>query len=498
MPSVLPHDVVNSAAPTPAWRWINRYAQLGNAFHTAQAPQVLSAPYWVAHSDAVAQLLNLPEGWTQSPDWLSAFSGNALLEGSRPVATVYSGHQFGVWAGQLGDGRALLLGETEQGVEIQLKGAGRTPYSRMGDGRAVLRSSIREFLCSEAMHGLGIPTTRALCVTGSDDPVRREEIETSAVVTRVAPSFIRFGHFEHFSSLGQKTELRRLADFVIEHHYPECQQSDGRFNDQPYAKLLHAVALRTAELLAHWQAVGFCHGVMNTDNMSILGLTLDYGPFQFLDGYDPGHICNHSDTQGRYAYARQPNVAFWNLHCLAYALQPLIQDQELALSALDVYRHHYPEQLEQRLRAKLGWSQTLEGDRALLEDTLRLLSNEKTDYTIFWRRLSHYVADGQSARLRDLFINPQEIDAWLRRYDERMAQEDAVLASGRMLRTNPKFVLRNYLGELAIRQARQHDFSGVEKLLTLLESPYDEHPGHEAEADFPPAWASSIEISCSS
>jgi uncharacterized protein YdiU (UPF0061 family) len=496
-PSLL-QDPVKSDALIPNWRWVDRYAQLGTAFHTPLASQPLRDPYWVAHSQSVAQQLGLPAGWMQSDEWLNVLSGNAVFAGSRPVATVYSGHQFGVWAGQLGDGRALLLGETEHGLEIQLKGAGRTPYSRMGDGRAVLRSSIREFLCSEAMHGLGIPTTRALCVIGSDDPVRREEIETSAVVARVAPSFIRFGHFEHFASLGQHAELRQLADFVIEHYYPECRQEDGNFKDQPYAKLLHAVARRTAELLAHWQAVGFCHGVMNTDNMSILGLTLDYGPFQFLDGYNPGHICNHSDTQGRYAFARQPNVAFWNLHCLAHALQPLIQDQELALSALDVYRHHYSLQLEQHLRAKLGWSQTLEGDRELLEEALHLLAAEKTDHTIFWRRLSHYVRDGQSTRLRDLFINSADIEAWLRRYDERMAQEDASSASERMLKTNPKFVLRNHLGELAIRQASQHDFSAVAKLQALLESPYDEHPGHEAEADFPPAWASSIEISCSS
>ena len=477
--------------------WINRYAALGPAFHTALPPQPLPAPYWVGRSRATGELLGLADDWMTSDELLQAFSGNRLLAGSEPVATVYSGHQFGVWAGQLGDGRALLLGETEAGLEVPLKGAGRTPYSRMGDGRAVLRSSIREFLCSEAMHGLGIPTTRALCVTGSEAPVRREEIETAAVVTRVAPSFIRFGHFEHFAANDRPAELRQLADFVIDRYYPGCRGTD-RFGGNAYAALLEAVSERTAALLAHWQAVGFCHGVMNTDNMSILGLTLDYGPFQFLDGYDPAHICNHSDTQGRYAYARQPNVAYWNLFCLGQALLPLIDDQEVALAALESYRTRYPAELEARLRTKLGLQRQESGDRELVEDTLRLLAAGKTDHTIFWRRLSCYAADAQSAPLRDLFIDRAACDAWLRRYDARLAQEDSGAASAAMLRVNPKFVLRNHLGELAIRQARERDFSGVSTLLALLETPYDEHPGHETEAGFPPDWASSIEISCSS
>jgi len=495
--SVANHARVEPPAATAGLSWVNRYAALGPAFHTALPPQALPAPYWVGQSRAVGRVLGLPEDWTQSDDLLQALSGNRPLPGCQPVATVYSGHQFGVWAGQLGDGRALLLGETDGGLEVQLKGAGRTPYSRMGDGRAVLRSSIREFLCSEAMHALSIPTTRALCVTGSDAPVRREEIETAAVVTRVAPSFIRFGHFEHFAAHDQPEELRRLADFVIDSFYPDCRQTD-RFAGNPYAALLEAVSERTAALLAQWQAVGFCHGVMNTDNMSILGLTLDYGPFQFLDGYDPAHICNHSDTQGRYAFARQPNIAYWNLFCLGQALLPLIGDQELALAALASYRERYPAELEARLRAKLGLAQSEDGDRELVEDTLRLLTAEKTDHTIFWRRLSHFAADGQAAPVRDLFLDRAACDAWLQRYEARLAQQDRHLTSAAMLRVNPKFVLRNHLGELAIRQARGKDFSGVARLLALLEHPYDEHPGHEAEAGFPPEWATSIEISCSS
>lgn len=484
------------AAVASGLHWVNRYAALGPAFHTALPPQPLPAPYWVGQSRAVGELLGLPQDWVNSEDLLQALSGNRPLAGSQSVATVYSGHQFGVWAGQLGDGRALLLGETDGGLEIQLKGAGRTPYSRMGDGRAVLRSSIREFLCSEAMQGLGIPTTRALSVTGSDAPIRRETIETAAVVTRVAPSFIRFGHFEHFAAKDQPEELRRLADFVIDRYYPACRTSD-KFAGNAYAALLEAVSERTAALLAQWQAVGFCHGVMNTDNMSILGLTLDYGPFQFLDGYDPAHICNHSDTQGRYAYGRQPNIAYWNLYALGQALLPLIGEQELALAALESYKTRFPAELEARLRAKLGLQQAEAGDRALVEGILKLLAQERVDHTIFWRRLSHYTADSQATPVHDLFLDRVALDEWLRLYDARLAREDGKAAT-LMLGTNPKFVLRNHLGELAIRQARDKDFSGVAKLLALLETPYDEHPGHEAEAGFPPDWASSIEISCSS
>lgn len=484
------------AAVDSGLTWVNRYAALGPAFQTALPPQPLPAPYWVGQSRSTGQALGLAQDWVNSEDLLQAFSGNRPLAGSQSVATVYSGHQFGVWAGQLGDGRALLLGETDGGLEIQLKGAGRTPYSRMGDGRAVLRSSIREFLCSEAMHGLGIPTTRALCVTGSDAPVRREEIETAAVVTRVAPSFIRFGHFEHFAANDKPDELRRLADFVIDSYYPACRRTE-KFAGNAYAALLEAVSEKTAALLAQWQAVGFCHGVMNTDNMSILGLTLDYGPFQFLDGYDLAHICNHSDDQGRYAYGRQPNIAYWNLYCLGQALLSLIEEQELALAALESYKTVFPAELEARLRAKLGLSQAETGDRALVEGILKLLAQERVDHTIFWRRLSHYAADGQATPVRDLFLNRPALDEWLRRYDARLARAEGHVAAA-MLKTNPKFVLRNHLGELAIRQARDKDFSGVAKLLGLLETPYDEHPGFDAEAGFPPDWASSIEISCSS
>jgi serine/tyrosine/threonine adenylyltransferase len=476
------------------------FSQLGPAFFTPLDPQALSSPYWVGQSSAMARELGLTDEWMQSNDALQALTGNAKLPGSQPLASVYSGHQFGQWAGQLGDGRAILLGELTapdgQGWEIQLKGAGLTPYSRMGDGRAVLRSSIREFLCSEAMHGLGIPTTRALCVTGSDQPVRREEIETASVVTRCAPSFIRFGHFEHFSYNNLHVELKALADYVITRYYPDCTHAAN-----PYAALLQAVSERTAIMVAQWQAVGFCHGVMNTDNMSILGLTIDYGPFQFLDVFDPAHICNHSDTGGRYSYNRQPNIAYWNLFCLGQALLPLISErgeQDEALAALEPYKSIFPEQLEMRMRHKLGLASSLDGDKALIEGILKLLAQNKVDYTIFWSRMTTSVASNDWESVRDLFLDRQSWDAWLLQYSERLAQLDRGLMADLMQKSNPVYVLRNHLGEQAIQKAKQKDFSEVERLLKLLQAPFTAVVGMEAYAAFPPDWASRIEISCSS
>ncbi|ABM41868.1 protein of unknown function UPF0061 [Acidovorax sp. JS42] len=488
-------DATPVAPLVPAWQ--PGFAALGSAFFTPLRPTPLPQPHWVGTSAEVGALLGLPEAWQQRDDALQAFTGNTLLPGSQPLASVYSGHQFGVWAGQLGDGRAILLGETATGQEVQLKGSGRTPYSRMGDGRAVLRSSIREFLCSEAMHALGIPTTRALCVTGSPAPVQREEVETAAVVTRVAPSFIRFGHFEHFAARGQEAELRALADYVIDRYYPDCRRSQ-EWEGNAYAALLHAVSERTAALLAQWQAVGFCHGVMNTDNMSILGLTMDYGPFQFLDAFDPGHICNHSDVRGRYAFDRQPSVAYWNLLCLAQALLPLIGEVDTARAALQSYEGSFGRQFLARIRAKLGLQQAREGDAALVDGLLRLLAADRVDYPIFWRRLSGAVATEDFEPVRDLFLDRAALDAWLLQYKELLALDGWALAADLMHKTNPRFVLRNHLGEQAIRAAKLGDFSELQTLQRLLARPFDDHPGHEAYAGFPPDWASSISISCSS
>ena len=419
----------------------------------------------------------------------------------QPLASVYSGHQFGVWAGQLGDGRALLLGEANTSAgprEIQLKGSGLTPYSRMGDGRAVLRSTVREFLCSEAMHGLGIPTTRALCFTTSPQPVRREMIETAAVVTRVAPSFIRFGHFEHFAHHGPIEQLRTLVDYVIRHYYPECADAP-----QPALALLGAVSRRTARLMAQWQAVGFCHGVMNTDNMSILGLTIDYGPFGFLDAFDPGHVCNHSDTQGRYAFARQPGVAFWNLHALAHALMPAADSTvEAVREALEPYKAEFAEAMQAQLRGKLGLSTAHTDDAALADDLLQLMAQDRVDHTIVFRALGQLSSrsDAPIAVFGDHFIDQAALTAWVQRYRQRLQSEGSLDAERhpRMHRHNPKYMLRNHLAETAIRRAGEGDFSDVKRLLKLLENPFDEQPEAQADAGLPPDWAQHLEVSCSS
>jgi len=488
----LPPDVA-----APHVRWTQRFLTLGEDFSTPVPATPLPSPYWVSASRGLARELGLDEAWLASDQALQQLTGNAPWAPGPSTASVYSGHQFGQWAGQLGDGRALLLGEldTPQGVmEVQLKGAGRTPYSRMGDGRAVLRSSIREFLASEAMAGLGIPTTRALAVTGSAAPVRRETWETAAVVTRVAPSFIRFGHFEHFAHHDLHGPLRRLADHVIDHHYPECRDGGGH----PYARFLEAVSARTANLMAQWQAVGFCHGVMNTDNMSILGLTLDYGPFQFMDGFNPRHICNHSDHQGRYSWVRQPNMAYWNLFCLGQALLPLMDDPDQALAALEPYKTLYPQALQAHMAVKLGLADPGAVDSALLDSVFTLLASEEVDYPQFWRRLSEHVAGAPEEHVLDLFVDRAAAQAWLLQYSEQTSSIPKGVKADLMLKTNPKYLLRNHLAEMAIQQAQQGDFGMVDNLLAVLAAPFDAHPAFETWAGLPPDWSRQIQISCSS
>ena len=491
------------SAAEPAWLPDGFTRALGGQFHVQQPSQPLPEAHWVARCDRLADELGWA-GWMRHPEALQLLAGN-VAPPSGSLATVYSGHQFGVWAGQLGDGRALLIGEADTPlgrVEVQLKGSGLTPFSRMGDGRAVLRSSIREFLCSEAMHALGVPTTRALAVVGSPLPVRRETVETAAVVTRVAPSFLRFGHFEHFAHSTENPQaLRHLTDATISRYFPELEGASS-----PYTALLEAVARRTAELMAHWQAVGFCHGVMNTDNMSILGLTIDYGPFGFLDVFDPGHICNHTDHQGRYAYARQPNVAFWNLHALAQALLPLITDSDAALAALEPYKTAFPNAMLARLSAKLGLATVQDGDQALIDDLLRRMAADQCDFTITFRRLGEFSSapDAVNAAVRDLFRDREAFDTWASRYAARLRHEASVDVERRlrMNRSNPKFILRNHLAEVAIRDAQAGDFGETQRLLELLAHPYDDQPGVGFDtapyAGFPPEWAQSIEVSCSS
>ncbi|MGE8616143.1 MAG: protein adenylyltransferase SelO, partial [Achromobacter veterisilvae] len=355
-------------------RAVNSFAALPAVFHTRLAPQALNNPRLLHANADAARLIGLDPSVLSTPEFLGVFSGAQPLPGGDTLAAVYSGHQFGVWAGQLGDGRAHLLGEVEgpEGAwELQLKGSGMTPYSRMGDGRAVLRSSVREYLASEAMHGLGVPTTRALALVVSDDPVMRETVETAAIVTRMSPSFVRFGSFEHWSSRRQPDQLRILADYVIDRYYPECREAgSGEPADAAVLNLLRAVTRRTARLMADWQAVGFCHGVMNTDNMSILGLTLDYGPYGFMDGFRLGHVCNHSDTEGRYSWNRQPSVALWNLYRLGGSLHALVPDVDGLRAVLDEFEPAFTRAFHSRMAAKLGLAAWRPDDEPLLDDLL--------------------------------------------------------------------------------------------------------------------------------
>ncbi|HEY9275202.1 protein adenylyltransferase SelO [Achromobacter sp.] len=486
-------------------RVVNSFAALPVAFYTRLAPQPLNNPRLLHGNVEAAQLIGLSPSALSTPEFLNVFSGAQPLPGGDTLAAVYSGHQFGVWAGQLGDGRAHLLGEVEgpQGNwELQLKGSGMTPYSRMGDGRAVLRSSVREYLASEAMHGLGVPTTRALALVVSDDPVMRETVETAAIVTRMSPSFVRFGSFEHWSSRRQPDLLKTLADYVIDSHYPECRETGaGEVSNDvaPYVNLLRAVTRRTALLMADWQAVGFCHGVMNTDNMSILGLTLDYGPYGFMDGFRLGHICNHSDSEGRYSWNRQPSVALWNLYRLGGSLHTLVQDVEGLRAVLDEFEPAFTRAFHDRMGAKLGLAAWRPADEALLDDLLKLMDANQADFTLTWRRLADALS-GQRAAFEDLFIDRPAAGAWLDRLVERHAQDGRpvqdVIAG--MNRVNPLYVLRNHLAEEAIRAAKTGDTSEIDTLMKLLRNPYEVQPGHERYAALPPDWAGSLEVSCSS
>jgi uncharacterized protein YdiU (UPF0061 family) len=491
----------------PELRFDNSFARLPDGFHTRLAAVPLPDPHLVAVSPAALELLGLDPSRAAEPGFVEVFAGNRLPLGAQPLAAVYSGHQFGIWAGQLGDGRALLLGEVAApygNLEIQLKGSGRTPYSRGADGRAVLRSSIREFLCSEAMAALGIPTTRALALVAADLPVVRETVETAAVLTRLSPSFVRFGSFEHFYAAGDVERLRLLADYVIGKFRPALAAEPD-----PYLALLGSVVHDTARLVAQWQAVGFCHGVMNTDNMSVLGLTLDYGPFGFLDGFDRDHVCNHSDDAGRYSYAMQPRVAEWNCWCLAQALMPLVVARGNGADDARAVLAQWPAAFEAvhlgAMRAKLGLARAHDDDAALIDALFERLHADRADFTLFFRNLAdvrRQAADrGDDARAcRDLVVDRQAFDAWLARYRRRLALEargDDERAAA-MNRTNPRYVLRNHLAEIAIRDARRGDFGEIARLLRVLQRPFDEQPGMEAYAALPPDWASTLRLSCSS
>ncbi|MCF5728404.1 YdiU family protein [Aeromonas veronii] len=456
-------------------------------------PQPLQQPRLLHLNRALLDKLGL--GGISEADWIACCGEGKVLPGMQPVAQVYAGHQFGGYSPRLGDGRALLLGEQQapdsQRWDLHLKGAGKTPLSRFGDGRAVLRSSIREYLASEALHALGIPTTRALVLVGSQEPVYREQVETGATVLRTAPSHLRFGHIEYFAWSGQAEKIPHLIDYLLRHHFPELESG---------AELFAEVVRRTARLIAKWQAAGFCHGVMNTDNMSLLGLTLDYGPYGFIDAYVPDFVCNHSDPAGRYALDQQPAVGYWNLQKLAQALAGHVDSDELA-AALAQYEQQLMLHYSELMRAKLGLAEWEEDDPALFRELFRLLAAHKVDYHLFLRRLGEVTQEGAwPASLLALLPEPLGWQAWLERYRARLMREgseDAV-RKAQMDAINPKYVLRNALAQQVIDAADAGDMRPFERLFAALQRPYDEQPEYEDLATPTPAWYCGGELSCSS
>lgn len=483
--------------------------QVPGALYSWVRPTPVAAPRLLAYSAEMAARLGLDAAALRSPEFAQVFGGNALLPGMQPFASNYGGHQFGHWAGQLGDGRAISLGEVVNAAgerwELQLKGAGPTPYSRTADGRAVLRSSVREFLCSEAMHHLGVPTTRALSLVGTGEEVVRDmfydghpKAEPGAIVCRVAPSFLRFGHFELPASRGETELLRRLTEFCIRRDFPHLSGA----GEALYAAWFAEVCERTAVTMAHWMRVGFVHGVMNTDNLSILGLTIDYGPYGWIDDYDPDWTSNTTDAGGRrYRFGTQPQVAYWNLSRLAGALSPLFADVAPLQDGLRRYVEAWNAAERDTVARKLGLRDCGDEDLALMDALRELMRAAEIDMTLWFRALSdldHASPEPSLQPFADAFYSPERraehepaLLAWLARYRARIAA-DALAAdelSARMRAANPRYVLRNYLAQQAIDRAEQGDLDGVHELLDVMRRPYDDQPWREAYAQRRPEWA---------
>ena len=479
---------LTEAATFEPLRLANSYLRLPEACYARVGPTPVTEPRLIRINAALAAELGLDAEALASPEGVEALVGNRVPEGLEPLALAYAGHQFGNFVPQLGDGRAVLLGEVtdRNGVrrDLQLKGAGRTPFSRQGDGRASMDPVVREYVVSEGMHGLGVPTTRALAMVATGDPVLRQRVEPGAVLTRVAASHVRVGTFEYFFRQGDHATVRALADYVIERHYPELAGSET-----PYRDLIAAVAERTADLVADWLLVGFIHGVMNTDNIAISGETLDYGPCAFMDTYHPATVFSSIDTGGRYAYEQQPTMAHWGLARFAETLMPLLADEPddalpVAKEALGAFETRFEARYHAGLRRKLGLAEAHEDDPDLAMDLLGRMAANRADFTLTFRRLSELGDEPGSADegVRALFADPEAFDAWAARWRQRLAAEDrgAAERSRAMRAVNPAYIPRNHRVEQAIEAAMtEGDLGPVDQLLTVLADPYADHPGYE-------------------
>ncbi|MDH3354351.1 MAG: YdiU family protein [Chromatiales bacterium] len=487
----------------------NSFASLPETFYSHVTPSLLKNSHLVAFNNTAASLLDLDNDDQNRESLLPFLSGERVQKDSKPIAMLYSGHQFGGYSPQLGDGRAMMLGEVTnksgEKWELQLKGSGQTPYSRGADGRAVLRSTIREYLCSEAMHALGIPTTRALSITGSDEEVYRESIEKGAMLLRMAPSHVRFGSFEIFYHRQQYQEIQTLANYIIEHHYP--QLLDITEPNERYLALFEAVMTRTARMISQWQQVGFSHGVMNTDNMSILGLTLDYGPYGFMDEYDAGYICNHSDTYGRYAFDQQPKIGKWNLGRLAQAMLPLFDETpKIAAEKVNALLPKYDEIFQQHylngMRAKLGLTDAHDDDESIIDELLEMMQQSHVDFTNLFRSLSQFDPHDleNNHLLRDQFVDRERFDLWAKFYALRIVTEarDKSERKLSMEKVNPKYVLRNHLVQRAIELAEAGDYTEIHRLHEILNHPFSEQTLPSYYATPPPEESERIVVSCSS
>lgn len=494
----------------------NHRRQVLGACSSLVQPATVANPSLVAFSKEVAELCGIDLASVESGEFLQLFSGNKLSSKMQPYAMCYGGHQFGNWAGQLGDGRAINLGElvTEHGLQtLQLKGAGATPYSRTADGLAVLRSSIREFLCCEAMFHLGVPTTRALSLVNTGEQVMRDmlydgnaEFEPGAVVCRVAPSFIRFGNFQILAARDEIDLLKQLADYTIHHYFSELETEYQQGSKECYVAWFNQVCDLTRAMIVEWMRVGFVHGVMNTDNMSIHGLTIDYGPYGWLDNYDPEWTPNTTDAEHRrYRYSQQPNIALWNLYQLANSLYPLIEQTEPLEAALENFQSSYFEQYRAMQSTKLGFDQSSEVPDKLLTDLEHILVDQETDMTLFYRQLAKDETPSYQSLMPSYYQPEQHDEAskqitekWLSDYQQAIKSNgvDFKKRQQRMNQVNPKFVFRNYLAQQAIDKAEQGDNSMVNELLEVLRNPYQEQPEFEQYAAKRPDWAKT-KVGCS-